>query len=134
MSEDIGKSFDEKNYEQNSTKNFLALDKVDDGSEAVKSEDQNEAVKKLDLIVYSADQLMQLREVAVSKAWPSYLDEAFKNNRGTWDPDRWHQNKRKGSTPPPILEEPKEKGSNAKKDEGNENNGPNKVNDKYGLK
>ena len=37
----------------------------------------------------------------MSNKWPSYLDEAFKNNRGHWDPDRWHQNKKRGSTPPP---------------------------------
>ena len=36
----------------------------------------------------------------MSQKWPDYLDEAFKNNRGSWDPDRWHQNKRRGSTPP----------------------------------
>ena len=53
-----------------------------------------------DLIAYSADELIDLREAALSQKWPPYLDEGFKNNRGTWDPDRWHQNKRRGSTPP----------------------------------
>ncbi len=26
----------------------------------------------------------------------------FKNSRGLWDPDRWHQGRRKGQTPPPT--------------------------------
>ena len=67
-------------------------------------QDQVEQVKAKtvdDLIVYSADELIELREVGLSQKWPAYLDEGFKNNRGTWDPDRWHQNKRRGSTPPP---------------------------------
>ena len=51
--------------------------------------------------MYSAEELMDLRTVYWSNKWPDYLDEAFKNNRGIWDPDRWHQNKKRGSTPPP---------------------------------
>jgi len=64
-----------------------------------------------DLITYTADQLFALKEVTLSNKWPSYLDEAFKNNRGHWDPDRWHQNKKRGSTPPP-----EEKSAAAKED------------------
>ena len=74
--------------------------------------------------MYSKDDLMELRTAALSQKWPSYLDEAFKNNRGTWDPDRWHQNKKRGSTPPPSDDRNSEKGS--KKDENNEA-GVNKV-------
>lgn len=33
----------------------------------------------------------------------------FRNQRGHWDPDRWHQNRRRGSTPPPGAEEAREK-------------------------
>ena len=64
------------------------------------------------MITYTADQLFALREVALSTEWPTYLDEAFKNNRGQWDPDRWHQNKKRGSTPPP-----EEKAGTAAKDD-----------------
>ena len=77
-----------------------------------------------DLIAYSADELIDLREAALSQKWPPYLDEGFKNNRGTWDPDRWHQNKKRGSTPPPSEDKTSDKGS--KKDETNEA-GVNKV-------
>ena len=79
---------------------------------------------KQDLIMYSAEELMQLRTAVMSQKWPSYLDEAFKNNRGTWDPDRWHQNKKRGSTPPPSDDRTSDKGT--KKDEANEA-GVNKV-------
>ena len=74
--------------------------------------------------MYSKDDLMQLRTAVISQKWPSYLDEAFKNNRGTWDPDRWHQNKKRGSTPPPSDDRTSDKGS--KKDEINDS-GVNKV-------
>ena len=67
----------------------------------------DDVVIKEDLITYSKNQLIALKEVSLSTEWPSYLDEGFKNNRGHWDPDRWHQNKRRGSTPPP-----EEKGGN----------------------
>ena len=79
---------------------------------------------KLDLIMYTAEELKQLRTAPLSQKWPSYLDEAFKNNRGTWDPDRWHQNKKRGSTPPPSEDKLSDKGS--KKDETSEA-GVNKV-------
>ena len=68
----------------------------------------NDEVIKEDLITYTKNQLIELKEVSLSTSWPSYLDEGFKNNRGHWDPDRWHQNKRRGSTPPP-----EEKGGNS---------------------
>ena len=72
-------------------------DKVeDDHTETVSASSASSS----DLIVYSADALLKLRTVTMSQKWPDYLDEAFKNNRGSWDPDRWHQNKRRGSTPP----------------------------------
>jgi hypothetical protein len=51
-------------------------------------------------ISYTASDLRKIREdVAFCKRWPHYLDEAFKNQRGQWDPDRWHQNKKRGSSP-----------------------------------
>ena len=68
----------------------------------------NDEVIKEDLITYTKNQLIELKGVSLSTQWPSYLDEGFKNNRGHWDPDRWHQNKRRGSTPPP-----EEKGGNS---------------------
>ena len=51
--------------------------------------------------MYSSKQLNEIRESVASSQWPDFLDEGFKNARGHWDPDRWHQNRKKGSTPPP---------------------------------
>ena len=55
------------------------------------------------LLSYSADFLHSMRnDERDMKWWPEYLkDDAFKNSRGKWDPDRWHQNRKRGSTPPP---------------------------------
>ena len=83
---------------------FLYFVGIDDTPDKVE-DDHTETVSassasSSDLIVYSADALLKLRTVTMSQKWPDYLDEAFKNNRGSWDPDRWHQNKRRGSTPP----------------------------------
>lgn len=49
---------------------------------------------------YSVDNLLSLRESPFCRKWPEFLDESFKNSRGNWDPDRWHQNRKHGSTPP----------------------------------
>ena len=65
----------------------------------------------------------------MSQKWPDYLDEAFKNNRGSWDPDRWHQNKRRGSTPP--IEEKK---NNNEASGGDKEAAANKVNQKLQKK
>ena len=54
------------------------------------------------IVMYSSKQLSEIRESVASTAWPDFLDEGFKNARGQWDPDRWHQNRKKGSTPPPA--------------------------------
>ena len=35
----------------------------------------------------------------MARQWPPYLDPAFKNNRGVWDPDRWHLERKRGETP-----------------------------------
>ena len=85
------------------------------------AEEEQVKLPKLDLIMYTADELIELRTAVMSQTWPSYLDEAFKNNRGSWDPDRWHQNKKRGSTPPPSEgDKICEKGDRTKKDETNE--------------
>ena len=59
--------------------------------------------KNLDngIVMYSSKQLSEIRESIASTQWPDFLDEGFKNARGQWDPDRWHQNRKRGSTPPP---------------------------------
>ena len=54
------------------------------------------------IVMYSSKQLSEIRESVASTEWPDFLDEGFKNARGQWDPDRWHQNRKKGSTPPPV--------------------------------
>ena len=53
------------------------------------------------IVMYSSKQLSDIRESVASTQWPDFLDEGFKNARGQWDPDRWHQNRKRGSTPPP---------------------------------
>ena len=53
------------------------------------------------LITYSPDELLAFKLSALSAKWPEFLDESYKNARGHWDPDRWHQNRKRGSTPPP---------------------------------
>lgn len=53
------------------------------------------------IVMYSAKQLSEIRQTTASTEWPDFLDEGFKNARGQWDPDRWHQNRKRGSTPPP---------------------------------
>jgi len=57
------------------------------------------------LITYSPDELLSFKLSALSAKWPDFLDESFKNARGHWDPDRWHQNRKRGSTPPPEMAE-----------------------------
>ena len=58
------------------------------------------------LISYTPDELSAFRLSALSSKWPNFLDESFKNARGHWDPDRWHQNRKRGSTPPLDPEKP----------------------------
>ena len=86
------------------------------------------------LIAYTADELMKLKTVGLSKKWPSYLDEAFKNNRGTWDPDRWHQNKRRGSTPPMTEESGKPGREKNTDDKHKKDDGMDGVNKKKDIK
>lgn len=65
---------------------------------------ENEKKELSSLVSYSSDVLYQIKdEVPHCQRWPKYLDESFKNTRGKWDPDRWHQNRKRGSTPPPTA-------------------------------
>ena len=97
-------------------------DKIEDDQDQPETPSESSSS---DLIAYSADALLKLRTVMMSQKWPDYLDEAFKNNRGSWDPDRWHQNKRRGSTPP--IEEKK---NNNEASGGDKEAAANKVNPK----
>jgi len=49
--------------------------------------------------VYSHALLLELKEHPLARQWPPYLDPAFKNARGVWDPDRWHLERKRGETP-----------------------------------
>ena len=49
--------------------------------------------------VYSHGLLLELKEHPLARQWPPYLDPAFKNSRGVWDPDRWHLERKRGETP-----------------------------------
>ena len=48
---------------------------------------------------YSQETLMALKDAPLSRQWPTFLEEDFKNSRGLWDPDHWHQNRRKNGVP-----------------------------------
>jgi hypothetical protein len=87
---------------------------TDQNAEAAEAEKMAE--KRKNLIMYSVEELSELRKTTLSNEWPSYLDEAFKNTRGSWDPDRWHQNRKRGSTPPP--DEKKERPQSSLSTEG----------------
>ena len=65
--------------------------------------------------VYSHSLLLELKEHPLARQWPPYLDPAFKNARGVWDPDRWHLDRKRGETPvgqevngPDVVKERKE--------------------------
>ena len=58
------------------------------------------------IISYEPAKLKELREAKGSRTWPAYLDKDFLNAKGLWDPDRWHQGRKRGSTPPPGEKPP----------------------------
>jgi len=64
-------------------------------------EDSHEKDGQKSPLYYSSKELRRMRESKAARRWPEFLDEDFKNHRGHWDPDRWHQGRRRGSTPPP---------------------------------
>jgi len=41
-------------------------------------------------LVYSYSKLLELKDHPMAMVWPVYLDKAFKNHRGVFDPARWH--------------------------------------------
>ena len=49
--------------------------------------------------MYSHSLLLELKDHPLAKRWPPYLDPVFKNQRGVWDPDRWHLDRKRGETP-----------------------------------
>lgn len=49
--------------------------------------------------VYPHSLLLELKEHPLARMWPPYLDPVFKNQRGVWDPDRWHLDRKRGETP-----------------------------------
>ena len=65
--------------------------------------------------VYSHSLLLELQEHPLARQWPPYLDPAFKNSRGVWDPDRWHLERKRGETPIGLE---KKDGPDAKENQG----------------
>ena len=61
---------------------------------AAEEEEEEEEKKGAGVVSYSLDELHSIGEKLEKKLesgkddWPGYLDEAFKNARGKWDPDR----------------------------------------------
>ena len=49
--------------------------------------------------VYAHKLLLELAKHPLALQWPPYLDQAYKNGRGVWDPDRWHLDRKRGETP-----------------------------------
>ena len=52
--------------------------------------------------VYAHKLLLELAKHPLALQWPPYLDQAYKNGRGVWDPDRWHLDRKRGETPEPL--------------------------------
>ena len=52
--------------------------------------------------VYAHKLLLELAKHPLALQWPPYLDQAYKNGRGVWDPDRWHLDRKRGETPDPL--------------------------------
>jgi len=50
-------------------------------------------------LVYNHAVLLDLKTHPLALIWPDYLDPAYKNNRGVWDPDRWHLEQKRSETP-----------------------------------
>jgi len=50
-------------------------------------------------LVYSFARLLELKFHPLAQIWPPYLDPAYKNIRGVWDPDRWHLDQKRSDTP-----------------------------------
>ena len=97
---------DKENVEINDKDAFKTLNedsKLDSSKRSSSIDITIKVEKSLDngIVMYSSKQLSEIRESIVSTQWPDFLDEGFKNARGQWDPDRWHQNRKRGSTPPP---------------------------------
>jgi len=57
-------------------------------------------------LVYSLARLLELKCHPLAQIWPAYLDPAYKNSRGVWDPDRWHLDQKRSETP--VLEKAKD--------------------------
>eukprot|EP00088_Acartia_fossae_P068576 TRINITY_DN872_c0_g1_i2.p1 TRINITY_DN872_c0_g1~~TRINITY_DN872_c0_g1_i2.p1 ORF type:complete len:1010 (+),score=359.78 TRINITY_DN872_c0_g1_i2:207-3236(+) len=50
-------------------------------------------------LVYNHALLLELKKHPLALKWPPYLDPAYKNARGFWDPDRWHADQKRSETP-----------------------------------
>ncbi|XP_029662383.1 eukaryotic translation initiation factor 4E transporter-like isoform X1 [Formica exsecta] len=49
---------------------------------------------------YSREELMLIKNLRLSKRRPAFLDNAYNNSRGVWDPERWHSDRKRSDTPP----------------------------------
>ncbi|KAL0129049.1 hypothetical protein PUN28_004031 [Cardiocondyla obscurior] len=49
---------------------------------------------------YSREDLMLIKNLPLSKRRPTFLDIAYNNSRGVWDPERWHCDRKRSDTPP----------------------------------
>jgi hypothetical protein len=77
----------------------VTMDEDEVGEDGAAKDSGDEESK---VVAYTIDYLHSVRDALGKGAqWPDYLDEAFKNSRGKWDPDRWHQGRKRGLTPPP---------------------------------
>ena len=83
----------------------LVEDMVEEAEKGKEGNEDQEGRKS-----YTSDALHKIKEdSSICKRWPKYLDQSFKNPRGKWDPDRWHQNRKRGSTPPPLPQTEKDR-------------------------
>ncbi|KAL6257943.1 hypothetical protein P5V15_011541 [Pogonomyrmex californicus] len=49
---------------------------------------------------YSREELMLIKNLRLSRRRPPFLDIAYNNSRGVWDPERWHSDRKRSDTPP----------------------------------
>ncbi|XP_018403043.1 PREDICTED: mastermind-like protein 3 [Cyphomyrmex costatus] len=49
---------------------------------------------------YSREDLMLIKNLRLSRRRPTFLDIAYNNSRGVWDPERWHSDRKRSDTPP----------------------------------
>lgn len=89
-----------------------------DEAEADGETDPADQTVVANLITYSSEALKSFRETELSTLWPDCLEVEFKNERGVWDPNRWHKEWQSGPNPPLSLRPNGRRGPSESNDDG----------------